>query len=194
MGVRRFRGMVDARFRPGGGAPLRAEPTSVAIRIQPLDDSPGADQALEALLHESYIGGGFTDPEFAAMFRAPAVRSRGTVLVAVDERGTLLGTLTLVPHGSAASRLATTGEVEFHLLCVKPDMRGRGIGRALVESALEEAVNLGARGVVLWTQPAMVDAQRLYERSGFRRDARADFRRRNRQFLVYRRSLNESGM
>jgi hypothetical protein len=37
----------------------------MTIRIEPIQDSPGADAALEALLHESYIVGGFTDPDLA---------------------------------------------------------------------------------------------------------------------------------
>lgn len=161
------------------------------VRIRSLEDLPGADEALEELLVESYVGGGFTDLELAPMLRADAVRSRGMVLMAVDASGTAVGTLTLVTSDSAASELANDNEVEFHLLCVRPDMRGRGIGRALVASALAEASKLGAHAVVLWTQPTMQAAQRLYEQSGFRRDSGADFTRHNREFLVYRRAMFE---
>jgi ribosomal protein S18 acetylase RimI-like enzyme len=159
----------------------------MTIRIEPIADSPDADAALEALLHESYVRGGFTVPDrAAAMFRGGAVRSRGLVLVAHDQAGVTLGTVTLVPSDSSARHLAAADEAEIHLLCVRPDMRRRGVGRALIEEALARAQTGGARGVVLWTQPTMAAAQRLYEQSGFQRDPRADFTRGQRQFLVYR--------
>jgi ribosomal protein S18 acetylase RimI-like enzyme len=158
----------------------------MTIRVEPLDDSPQADAALEALLHETYIRGGFTDANRADTLLATAVRLRGEVLAARDAAGALLGTVTLVRSESPAKRLATAGEVELHLLCVKPDARGRGIGEALVRDALERAKAGGARSVVLWTQPTMDAAQRLYRRCGFERDATADFRNGARQFLVHR--------
>jgi GNAT superfamily N-acetyltransferase len=159
------------------------------IRIAPIQDSADADTALEALLHETYIGGGYTDTDLAPMLRAAAVRSRGVVLVAQDRADNMLGTLTLVGPDSPARHLATANEVEFHLLCVRPDMRGCGLGRSLVQTALERAATNGARGVVLWTQPTMEAAQQLYIGCGFSRDASADFNQGGRQFLVYRRAL-----
>lgn len=161
----------------------------MTIRIEPIQAFPQADEALEALLDQSYIGGGFTDPDLAYTLRAPAVRSRGTVLIACNAAGTILGTVTIVGPDSPARRLATDHEVEFHLLCVRPDVRGSGIGTSLVQKALTLAKTRGARGIVLWTQPTMDAAQRLYLKSGFRRDPTADFRRGERQFLVYRRAL-----
>lgn len=174
----------------GSGDSCEAEANAMNIRIEPIQDSPDADAALEALLEESYVVGGFTAPDIAeTMFRATAVRSRGVVLVARDRTGAMLGTVTLVSSDSSAKRLAAAGEVEFHLLCVRLDKRSRGIGRALVQAALVRAETTGARGVVLWTQPTMEAAQRLYLRCGFRRDPNADFSREQRQFLVYRRAL-----
>jgi GNAT superfamily N-acetyltransferase len=161
----------------------------VRARIEPLRVSPAADVALERLLYESYVTGGFTDVELAHTLRASAVRSRGTVLVAYDESGTILGTVTLVSADSPARRLATADEAELHLLCVRPDLRRNGIGRLLVQETLALARVRGALGAVLWTQPTMDAAQRLYVGCGFRRDPSADFRRGTRQFLVYRCSL-----
>ena len=156
------------------------------IRIEPLEVSPQADAALEALLYETYVRGGFTDAILAGTLLAAAVRARGEVLAARDGTDSLLGTLTLVAPGSPARRLATPEEFELHLLAVRPDARRRGIGEALVRDALRRAQREGARGVVLWTQPMMDAAQRLYLRCGFERDASADFSRGARQFLVHR--------
>ena len=156
------------------------------ILVEPLEDSPQADAALEDLLHETYVRGGFTDASLAHTLLAPAVRSRGEVLAARDRTDSLIGTVTLVAPASSARRLATPEEFELHLLAVRPDARRRGIGEALVRDALQRAKAEGARGVVLWTQPTMEAAQRLYRRCGFERDARADFSRVGRQFLVHR--------
>ena len=156
------------------------------IRIEPLEASPQADAALEALLYETYVRGGFTDEILANTLVAAAVRSRGDVLAARDQTNSLLGTVTLVGPGSRARRLARPEEFELHLLCVRPDARRRGIGEALVRDALQRAKAAGALGVVLWTQPTMDAAQRLYRRCGFERDEGADFSRGSRRFLVHR--------
>jgi ribosomal protein S18 acetylase RimI-like enzyme len=162
----------------------------MAIRVEPIADSREADAALEALLYESYVGGAFTASDLAVtMFRASAVRARGIVLIAQDDNGVVLGTITLVNSSSPARQLATTDEAELHLLCVRPDRRRSGVGRALVEDALRRAEVNGARAVVLWTQPTMDAARQMYEQLGFRRDAGADFTRGTRPFLVYRRDL-----
>lgn len=166
----------------------------MTIRIEPIADSSDADAVLEALLYESYVGGGFTVPEVAdTTLRAGAVRARGIVLVARDHAGAVVGTVTLVGPNSPARQLATADEVEIHLLCVRPDMRRSGVGRALVQEVLTRARTSGARAAVLWTQPTMIAAQRLYERCGFHRDPIADFTRGPRQFLVYRRAFADEG-
>ena len=155
------------------------------IVVELLEDSPQADSALEALLYETYVRGGFTDAILAGTLLGATVRARGKVLAARD-RTELLGTVTLVAPSSPARRLAMPDEFELHLLCVRPDSRRRGIGEALVRAALQRAKAEGARGVVLWTQPTMDAAQRLYRRCGFERDESADFSRGARQFLVHR--------
>lgn len=116
------------------------------------------------------------------MFRGATVRSRGIVLVALDQNATMLGTVTLVGSESAARRLAIADEAELHLLCVRPDMRRNGIGRALVQAALVRARTRGVTAIVLWTQPTMLAAQRLYQECGFHREPSADFRRGERSF------------
>ena len=52
-------------------------------------------------------------------------------------------------------------------LYVAVGARGRGVGRALVEAAVEAAGGLGARGVWVETQTTNYGAIRFYERVGF---------------------------
>lgn len=77
------------------------------------------------------------------------------------------GTLTFAPHGSPWAEFARPGEVEIRMLAVDPASRGRGVGEALMRSALGEAVALGAQRVVLSTLDSMSTAHRLYGRLGF---------------------------
>jgi ribosomal protein S18 acetylase RimI-like enzyme len=137
-----------------------------------------------------YVDEGYADPDAATeSLSARNVRTRGEVLAAVSEdRTTLLGTVTIVRHDSPARRFAEGGEAELHLLAVDPAWRGRGIGHALVDAAVGRARQGGARRILLWTQPTMVAAQRLYSRCGFRRLPELDFARGDRQFLVFARS------
>jgi GNAT superfamily N-acetyltransferase len=148
------------------------------------------DHALIALLSGAYVGGGFTDPAVAdVVFTPGAVRARGRLLYARCVRGSPIGTVIVVPPESPARRLAAADEAELHLLAVDERYRGLGLGHTLVRAALDAAQRAGHRGVVLWTQPTMVVAQRVYERAGFARAYAEDFARDGRSFKVYRRPL-----
>ena len=160
------------------------------IDIVPLDSTGYHDRDLEELLKLVYVGGGFTEPSLAeTLFNGASVRARGTVLVASDDADRLLGSVVVVPPGSPACRFATTGEAELHLLCVRPDQQGRGIGSALVSAALEVARENSATRMILWTQPSMTAAQTLYMKHGFVRLPSLDFARGERKFQVFARPI-----
>lgn len=76
------------------------------------------------------------------------------------------------PSGLAALRLRTaiwTGEPEAHLqeLYVIPTLRGRGIGRALLEESMRTAREAGATTIDLNTGETDAAARALYESAGF---------------------------
>jgi GNAT superfamily N-acetyltransferase len=145
------------------------------------------DEKLVALLRAVYVDGGFTAADVAAKAFSPAaVRARGRLLYASAEDGALVGTVVVVPPESEASRLAQEDEAELHLLAVAAELRGQGIGRSLVDAAMVAALDAGYRGMVLWTQPTMHTAHRLYEQAGFVRSPSEDFAREGRTFQVYR--------
>jgi len=98
------------------------------------------------------------------------------VLVAVDDAGRLLGCVSYVrDHASAFAEVEQPGEAGFRMLGVAREARGRGVGQSLVEACLERARAAGRTGVVIVTAPSWTDAQRLYERLGFRRAPERDF-------------------
>lgn len=84
----------------------------------------------------------------------------GRVLVA-RRGGALVGHLQLVPTGR-------DGEIELKNMAVVPAMRGTGVGRALVATALARCNADHLTGVVVATAAADVGILRFYQRCGFR--------------------------
>jgi ribosomal-protein-alanine acetyltransferase len=68
--------------------------------------------------------------------------------------------------GAVASREAA-GESEILNLAVAPNRRRRGVGRQLMETALEGAVSAGARRVFLEVRESNGAARAFYSRLGF---------------------------
>jgi len=56
-------------------------------------------------------------------------------------------------------------------LFVIPDMRGKSVGRALLERARDWAKQTGTKGLALETEASNSGAQKLYESFGFHRNA-----------------------
>jgi GNAT superfamily N-acetyltransferase len=98
------------------------------------------------------------DPDPAA-YRAP----RGTFLVVLVDGA---------PLGCAALRVievAAYGTVaEVKRMWVSPELRGQGVGRALLEHLHADARRRGLRHVVLDSKRELLDARRLYLAAGYR--------------------------
>lgn len=99
-----------------------------------------------------------TREELQSIAASPATR----LLVARDENGTVVGMLTL-----AVFRIPTGVRAWIEDVVVDDVARGRGIGRALTQRALEHAGAGGARTVELTSRPTRVAANGLYQRMGF---------------------------
>ena len=147
------------------------------------------DIELYNLLTQVYVEEEFTAcDEALAVFEPSAVRKRGTVIGAREKKTLgLAGMIIVVPPDSPARHLAQNDEAEIHLLGVKPEYRRHGLGRMLLESAIDTATHSGYSKIILLTQFAMKSAQRLYEAIGF---IHVDVLKRNgREFKVYEMAL-----
>lgn len=118
----------------------------------------------------AYRAGGLPSPDssyVAELAKAAWRAEHAELLVAVDPEGELLGTVTVCSPGSELCEVSRPGELEFRMLGVTPEARGRGIGRTLVQSVIARADELGAERVVMCSLETMRAAHRIYDRLGF---------------------------
>lgn len=71
--------------------------------------------------------------------------------------------------GSVGVERLGEGTAELHRLYLDASLRGRGLGRALVEAALAWCRAEGIRHILLWSDTRFDRAHALYERMGFQR-------------------------
>ncbi|WP_344654518.1 GNAT family N-acetyltransferase [Cryptosporangium japonicum] len=154
---------------------------------------PAEYAAIGELTYDAYATDGLlaNDSGYADELRDAEHRATHCdLLVAIDEQGRLLGTVTFCLPGSPFAELSREGQAEFRMLAVAPAHRGRGVGSRLVRECLDLATRHGARSVVLSTKPQMASAQRLYDRFGFSRLPQLDWAPMpGVELLAYRKSL-----
>lgn len=145
-----YRGIGAGRM--DGGYQLRAATNADATAVRHLvfsvllehgfaPDPGGIDADLDDLESSYFRRGGWFD-------------------VATDAEGTVVGTVGLYPLGE--------GCCELRKMYLAPQARGRGLGRRLLDQALERARALGFRRIELETASTLEAAARLYESTGFR--------------------------
>lgn len=84
----------------------------------------------------------------------------GRILFAIDDAGRAVGTVALLHEGG--------GVYELTKMAVDPAMRGRGVGRLLMQAALARWRALGGRELFLESSLRLGPALALYESVGFR--------------------------
>lgn len=151
-------------------------------RAEPADLGLVGDLTAHAYLADDLLD---HDDDYLHELRDAATRAdQATVLVAVEE-GRVLGSITLATPGSSFAEIAQDDEWELRMLAVHPAARGRGVGELLLRAAVDAGLASGARAVVLSTLPAMVAAQRMYDRVGLYRRPERDWAVEGYSMLVY---------
>lgn len=135
--------------------------------IRPI--TPADDAAVSAIIHRvmpefGASGPGFAihDPEVSAM--CAAYDRPGAAYFVVERAGEVLGGGGVAPLDGGPE-----GTCELRKMYFLPALRGLGAGTALMARCLDTARALGHRQCYLETLCGMDAAQKLYERSGFRR-------------------------
>ena len=137
----------------------------ITIRpIQPADDAAIAAIIRAVMPEFGAFGSGFaiSDPEVDWMSRAYAAPRHAYFVVERD--GVVRG-----GGGIAPLIGGDAGTCELRKMYFMPDVRGIGAGALLMSRCLDAARDAGFAQCYLETLTGMDAAQRLYERSGFRR-------------------------
>lgn len=86
--------------------------------------------------------------------------AKGGHVYLADVDGERVGAVALLAYGD--------GDYELSKMAVAPYLRGKGVGRRLIEYTLQQARTLGARRVFLGSNSVLANAVHLYEALGFR--------------------------
>jgi len=107
-------------------------------------------------------------PEGYASFISTQLEDPDKAVLVADDKGDVVGYAYAAAEGYDYMALRGPAGV-LHDIIVDPEHRGRGVGRLLIEAALEFFRSRGVPRVVLSTAARNEAAQRLFARMGFRR-------------------------
>jgi putative acetyltransferase len=141
---------------------VHPEEPEVASTVEIRPFVAGDDAIAFRTLNEEWITRQFTledkdretlgDPE-------KSILSKGGHIFMVHANGEAAGCVALIP--------IVDGVYELSKMAVSTDLRGRGIGRRLLEHAIAHARQIGARSVFLGSSTKLPNAIHLYESIGF---------------------------
>ncbi|BCB82536.1 GNAT family N-acetyltransferase [Phytohabitans flavus] len=104
------------------------------------------------------------DPSYAAAFDQIDADPRNTLVVA-DRAGEVVGTMQLTYIPSLTYRGGERLQIEA--VRIRADQRGRGLGREMIQWAIDQGRARGCRLVQLTTDKRRDDAHRFYASLGF---------------------------
>jgi putative acetyltransferase len=140
----------------------RNQPSEASeIAIRPLEI--GQDSSAFRTLNEEWITRYFVlEPKDRETLGDPEntiLRKGGRIFIAYGQ-GKALGCVALIPMEN--------GVYELSKMAVSPESRGLGTGRKLLEYAIAQARELGAKSLFLGSNSVLKSAVHLYESVGFR--------------------------
>lgn len=138
--------MAELLIRPAtnADAPAIRELVADVLREYGLDHDPSGTDADLADIETHYLAAG-------GMFE---------VVVDPDQGGRVVGTMGMYPHGAYIC--------ELRKMYLRPEARGRGLGRQLMERALAFARERGFWRLELETANVLREALSMYRKYGFR--------------------------
>jgi ribosomal protein S18 acetylase RimI-like enzyme len=88
------------------------------------------------------------------------ILDKGGSIFLVRANSDIIGTASIVTYEDTA--------VEICKVCVSEKWKGQGIGLALMRKCIEEARNLGAKKILLYSNQKLENALKLYFKLGFK--------------------------
>jgi GNAT superfamily N-acetyltransferase len=138
---------------------VSARPEWTIRHARPADGRPVRRFVFD-ILNEYHVPADPDDDDADVMeFGAPA--DERVVHLVAEVGGEPVGSAILTPYGD--------GEVKLSKLFLKPELRGLGLGREMLERSEAEAKAGGYRRIFLRTRERYAEAVRLYERAGWTR-------------------------
>ena len=141
--------------------PISNRPISIRHDLRPGDI--GYITYLHGILYAPEQGWDHTFDAYVAIPLAEFARSQSSRerIWIVEDGERTVGSLAIVKFSER--------EAQLRWLLLIPEMRGQGIGRKLVEEALDFCRDAGYSSVFLWTVNTLPIAARLYQSVGFRK-------------------------
>jgi GNAT superfamily N-acetyltransferase len=141
--------------------PFSNRPISIRHDLRPGD--VGYITYLHGILYAPEQGWDQTFDAYVAIPLAEFARSRlpGQSIWIVEDGERIVGSLAIVKFSER--------EAQLRWLLLVPEVRGLGIGRKLVEEALDFCRDAGYSSVFLWTVNTLPIAAKLYQSVGFRK-------------------------
>lgn len=133
------------------------------IRLIQLGDNPQIESIIKDVMTEyGAVGQGYSieDDEVRNMYEAYSNES--SVYFVIEEEGNILGGAGIGPLIGGDSEICELKKMYF-----RPELRGLGYGKLLMELCLDSARQLGYSRCYLETLGRMPQAQGLYQKYGF---------------------------
>ena len=145
----------------GTGEKDRVKDLTVAQELQMRDMDGAEDAAAFCALNEEWISRYFVleERDREQLRRPETILQRGGRIFIARRQGIAVGCCALVPTGE--------GVLELSKMAVAPEMRGQGLGRAILLHAVAQARVMGGRRLFLGSSTKLVSAVALYESAGF---------------------------
>jgi putative acetyltransferase len=140
--------------------------------IAPSDNGAIKDIILETLIEHGAVGGGFASSDSDTQQMYDAFQSEGRIYFILEQivqddhsqNGTrILGGAGIAPLPGEPDTC------ELVKMYFRPEIRGLGLGKKLLQLCMEAAVGIGYQQIYLETITEMKAARGLYERLGFQR-------------------------
>lgn len=130
--------------------------------VQAQDDTALA-QVIRSVLIEMgvpKVGSAYADPSLDAMYAH--YQQTGSAYFVIEYQGRIVG-----GGGVAALEGASDNTCELQKMYFLPELRGMGMGQAMISKCIAVAQEMGYTQMYLETMPNMQAAQNLYQKMGF---------------------------